>query len=144
MMSIRVCLLREEAGAFSRVKQPSTLRGHHNYQHLLLVDLGACHGLQVVGYGSLQSFLLPPSHRAARIFYERRLASALRFPSPPSVCRYHKLKFFDRRKALRRLGQVHRKLKGVSGRTNGRMKVWKCVNEHMSEGKPKRLKRARE
>eukprot|EP00904_Undaria_pinnatifida_P009699 jgi/Undpi1/585/HiC_scaffold_10.g04049.m1 len=26
--------------------------------------------------------------------------------------KYHKLKFFDRRKALRRLGQVHRKLKG--------------------------------
>ena len=60
MMSIRVCLPREEAGAFSRVKQLSTLRGHHNYQHLLLVDLGACHGLQVVSYGSLQSFSCRP------------------------------------------------------------------------------------
>lgn len=35
-------------------------------------------------------------------------------PSPLSTsCRYHKAKFFDRRKALRRLAQIHRKLKGV-------------------------------
>lgn len=35
-------------------------------------------------------------------------------PGPSPVCRYHKAKFFDRRKALRRLAQIHRKLKGVS------------------------------
>lgn len=35
-------------------------------------------------------------------------------PCPSTAFRYHKAKFFDRRKALRRLAQIHRKLKGVS------------------------------
>lgn len=48
-----------------------------------------------------------------------RRAEPLRTPPPPPprpslVCRYHKAKFFDRRKALRRLAQIHRKLKEVS------------------------------